>query len=102
MYRLAYANDPKKVSIQSQMRRLIRVCTVCHDNELSVMLGDKKLDKIKSCAIHDLTLTHNNASTTVLPIKSDRDVMFCLQSYQGLLIDRLLVYLSYSQDRINT
>ena len=31
-------------------------------------------------------------STTVLPAKSDSDVMFCLQSYQGLRIDRSLVY----------
>ena len=39
---------------------------------------------------------------TVLPAKSDRDFMFCLQSYQGLIIDRSLVYKSYPQDRINT
>ena len=36
---------------------------------------------------------------TFLPVKSDSDVMFCLQSYQGLIIDRSLVY---PQDRINT
>ena len=30
--------------------------------------------------------------STVLPAKSDSDVMFCLQSYQGLRIDRSLVY----------
>ena len=29
---------------------------------------------------------------TVLPAKSDRDVMFCLQSYQGLIIDISLLY----------
>ena len=29
---------------------------------------------------------------TVLPAKSDNDIMFCLQSYQGLRIDRSLVY----------
>ena len=29
---------------------------------------------------------------TVLPAKSDNDVKFCLQSYQGLIIDRSLVY----------
>ena len=39
---------------------------------------------------------------TVLPAKSDSDIMFCLQSYQGLRIDRSLVYQSYPQDRINT
>ena len=49
------------------------------------------------------TIIHNNINrTTVLPAKSDSDVMFCLQSYQGLIIDRSLVYLSYPQDRINT
>ena len=26
--------------------------------------------------------------STVLPAKSDSDAMFCLQSYQGLIIDR--------------
>ena len=30
--------------------------------------------------------------TTVLPAKSVSDVMFCLQSYQGLTVDRSLVY----------
>ena len=43
----------------------------------------------------------NNESTTteltwrrptVVPAKSDSDVMFCLQSYNGLSIDRSLVY----------
>ena len=28
----------------------------------------------------------------VLPAKSDSEVIFCLQSYQGLIIDRSLVY----------
>ena len=37
-----------------------------------------------------------------MPFKSDSDVMFCLQSDQGLRIDRSLVYKSYPQDRINT
>ena len=35
---------------------------------------------------------NNFDSTTVLPAKSDSDIMFCLQSYQGLRIDRSLVY----------
>ena len=38
----------------------------------------------------------------VLSAKSDSDIMFCLQSYKGLVIDRSLVYQSYLQDRINT
>ena len=39
---------------------------------------------------------------TVLPAKSDSDVLFCLQSYQGLRIDISLVYESYPQDWIYT
>ena len=31
------------------------------------------------------------SSATVLPAKSDSDVLFCLQSFQGLKIDRSLV-----------
>ena len=31
--------------------------------------------------------------TTVVPAKRDSDVMFCLQCYQGLKIDKSLVYL---------
>ena len=38
----------------------------------------------------------------VLPAKSDSDIMVCLQSYQGLIIHRSLVHLSFPQDRINT
>ena len=37
-----------------------------------------------------LTLFH--AVLTVLPAKSDSDLMFCLQSFQGLIIDRSLMY----------
>ena len=36
--------------------------------------------------------TYDKENATVLPAKSDSDVMFCLQSYQGLRIDRSLVY----------
>ena len=39
---------------------------------------------------------------SVLLPKSDSDVMFCLQSFQGLIIDRSIAYESYPQDRINT
>ena len=43
---------------------------------------------------------NNKTSSKVLPAKSDTDVMFCLQSYEGLIIDRSLVY--YMQSEINT
>ena len=36
-------------------------------------------------------LTNIMLITTVVPAKSDSDVIFCLQSYQGLSIDRSLV-----------
>ena len=31
-------------------------------------------------------------SVIVLPVKSDDDFMFCLQGYQGLIVDISLVY----------
>ena len=44
--------------------------------------------------------------TTVVPAKSDSDIMFCIQHYLGLIIDRSLVYKYTSelsiQDRIST
>ena len=44
----------------------------------------------------------SNCTATVLPAKSESDVLFCLQSHQGLIIDRSLVYQSYPVDRIDT
>ena len=54
----------------------------------------------KRCALEIAAYVFNNNTsvnkflkiTTVLPAKSDGDVMFCLQSYQGLIIGRSLVY----------
>ena len=48
-------------------------------------------------AIGALTCLRVNAlkyldTVTVLPAMSESDVMFCLQSYQGLIIDRSLMY----------
>ena len=37
-------------------------------------------------------LTPKVAVAAVLPAKRDNDFMFCLQSYQGLIIDRSLLY----------
>ena len=45
--------------------------------------------------ILDAYKTHNNQGitrSTVLSAKSDSDVMFSLQGYQGLMIDISLVY----------
>ena len=58
-------------------------------------------DFVRSPTFVDL---HNYCivACTVLPAKSDSDVMFCLQRYPGLRIDISLVYSSYPQDRMNT
>ena len=39
-----------------------------------------------------IVCTNKMGYSTVLPAKSDSGIMFCLQSYQGLKIDRSLVY----------
>ena len=44
------------------------------------------------CIIVSTTIPLCKYTFTVLPAKSDSDIMFCLQSYQGLRIDRSLVY----------
>ena len=54
------------------------------------------------CSPYCYDTLQNWAFVIVLPSKSDSGVMFCLQSYHGLIIDRSLVYQSYPQDRINT
>ena len=44
-----------------------------------------------------------SSSKALVPrVKSDSEVMFCLQSNQELMIHRSLVYTSYTQDRTNT
>ena len=37
-------------------------------------------------------MTPEENANTILPAKGDSDVIFCLQSYQWLRIDRSLVY----------
>ena len=39
-----------------------------------------------------MQLTYRMEWITVLPAKSDSDVKFCLQSYQGFMIYRSVVY----------
>ena len=41
---------------------------------------------------HTMTRDTQCGITTVLPARSDSDFVFCLHSYQGLIIDRSLVY----------
>ena len=48
--------------------------------------------KTLSQHVHTKDCFNMSYEVTVVPTKSDSDVMFCLQSYQVLMIDRLLVY----------
>ena len=43
-------------------------------------------------ALRAKKVEHRDKISTILPAMSDSDVMFCLQSYQGLRIDKSLVY----------
>ena len=69
---------------------------------LNTFIDDIFAFVIKMPTLYRIGCLRDGELTTVLPAKSDSDVMFCLQSYQGLRIDRSLVYQSYPQDRINT
>ena len=46
------------------------------------------------CPFSDISrpVSVDSLHATVLAAKSDSDVMFCLQTYKGLRIDRSLVY----------
>ena len=46
----------------------------------------------KSNRQDETTEPPSDKQTIVLPSKSDSDVMFCLQNYQGLIINISLVY----------
>ena len=50
------------------------------------------LESLPTLCMGQLLLCGERGYGTVLPAKSDSGVMFCLQSYQGLIIDRSLVY----------
>ena len=51
-----------------------------------------KLAKKKSNFLSVKSEAYYIVCTTVLPAKGDSDVMFCLQSYQGVIMDISLVY----------
>ena len=56
-----------------------------------VQTGQNKRRKPKCCCISKLNKNNSGNyfknTVTVLSAKSDSDVVFCLQSYQGLMID---------------
>ena len=57
--------------------------------DLDQLVPRIKLILIMAVCKHDISVF---SIFTVTPVKSDSDVMFCLQSTQGLKIDRSLVY----------
>ena len=58
-----------------------------------VTLAVKSTPKLTNQGIIDYMQNKGKLTPgTVLPAKSDRGVMFCLQSYQGRIIDRSRVY----------
>ena len=59
-------------------------CTKC---QMSINLRN-----IWSSGIAHIPGSHKPIHCTVLPAKSESEIMFCLQSYHGLRIDRSLVY----------
>ena len=73
------------------------------DKSMKKYLACEQFSKtsVKSCLLK-LFLMSKHQPFTVLPAKSDSDVLFCLHSCRGLIINRSLLYLSYQQDRINT
>ena len=52
----------------------------------------KNLEIYTNWIAMSVSLTSSLQLFTVLPAKSDSDVILCLQSYQGLIIDISLVY----------
>ena len=59
------------------------------------LLPELYSDSVKKGLLADVILLSTLKKlkyTTVLPAKSDSGIMFCLQSYQGLMINRSVVY----------
>ena len=63
-------------------------------NRCSVSICELKIEKYRLQVLdqHKHSQNHVKDRSTVLPAKSDSDVMFSLQSYQGLIIDISLVH----------
>ena len=67
--------------------------TALEANELPEENNSTTISDVKLASDTHTMATHIGLNRgTVLPAKSDSDVMFCLQSNQGLIIDRSLVY----------
>ena len=51
-----------------------------------------QLSLLNTVTMYGFIILSRGSRSTVLPAKSDIDVMFCLQTYQGLRIDTSHVY----------
>ena len=74
---------------------MLELCINKGDNDVSLGLVAFILSTERRKYISYFTFFFKRISVatfTVLPANSDSDVMFCLQSYHGLIIDRSLVY----------
>ena len=94
--------DVQVVSVYSYIESTTDYCIMrlAVNSHALYYLFIRKLESPHYYASLKLLFLYN--SSTVLPAKSDSDFMLCLQSYQGLIMTRSLVYLSHPQDRINT
>ena len=57
-----------------------------------IPISNERLGQSKSVVVLYNQYYTTQYNTTVLPARSDSDVMFCLQRYKGLRIDKSLVY----------
>ena len=65
---------------------LIWIKTVCKGFLQTTLSGNRVKSKVCNLAARKVHVP------TILPAKSDSDFMFCLQSYQALIIERSFVY----------
>ena len=82
---------PREFILLKHVKHLEQLLMKGHDVQEYLDVDGNYYNNILSCS----------SSSTVLPAKSDIYFMFRLQSYQGLIVDISLVYLSHPQDRIN-
>ena len=79
------------------------VCFTCiHVTNLIIYFCVTKWSVQRSIMIHKYRLYQMYGLLLLSCLPRVNVTSFCLQSYQGLLIDRLLLYYSYPQGRINT
>ena len=60
--------------------------------KILTLIGHSDISPVKKYLNQSLLVNKQTQVSTGLPAKSDSDVMFCLQSNQGLRINRSLVY----------